>query len=111
MPGRRSPRPRRASARRGCPPLLAEPLVEQGRIAAAGAPEPSRRGYWLVAPLPQWRQKKVKALVAALPPAPEPLGTIRVDGAATPATSQAARGTEGDRPWEPLEYWPWALRR
>ena len=23
-------------------------------------------GYWLVAPLPQWRQKKVKALVAAL---------------------------------------------
>lgn len=24
------------------------------------------RGYWLVAPLPQWRQKKVKALVAAL---------------------------------------------
>jgi LysR family glycine cleavage system transcriptional activator len=28
--------------------------------------EPCRRGYWLVAPLPQWRQKKVKALVAAL---------------------------------------------
>ena len=27
---------------------------------------PCRRGYWLVAPLPQWRQKKVKALVAAL---------------------------------------------
>lgn len=24
------------------------------------------RGYWLVAPLPQWRQKKVQALVAAL---------------------------------------------
>jgi len=24
------------------------------------------RGYWLVAPLPQWRQKKVKALVEAL---------------------------------------------
>jgi LysR family glycine cleavage system transcriptional activator len=23
-------------------------------------------GYWLVAPLPQWRQKKVKALVDAL---------------------------------------------
>jgi LysR family glycine cleavage system transcriptional activator len=22
--------------------------------------------YWLVAPLPQWRQKKVKAVVAAL---------------------------------------------
>ena len=26
----------------------------------------SRLGYWLVAPLPQWRQKKVKALVEAL---------------------------------------------
>ena len=25
-----------------------------------------KRGYWLVAPLPQWRQAKVKALVAAL---------------------------------------------
>ena len=25
-----------------------------------------RRAYWLVAPLPQWRQKKVKALVAYL---------------------------------------------
>jgi len=24
------------------------------------------RGYWLIAPLPQWRQKKVKALIAAL---------------------------------------------
>jgi LysR family glycine cleavage system transcriptional activator len=23
-------------------------------------------GYWLIAPLPQWRQKKVKALVEAL---------------------------------------------
>jgi len=24
------------------------------------------RGYWLVAPLPQWRQKKVRSLVASL---------------------------------------------
>jgi len=31
-----------------------------------GEPEPSRRAYWLVAPTPQWRQKKVKALVAYL---------------------------------------------
>ncbi|MDE2406131.1 MAG: LysR family transcriptional regulator [Sphingomonadales bacterium] len=31
----------------------------------AGA-EPCRRGYWLVAPTPQWRQKKVRALVAHL---------------------------------------------
>ncbi|WP_260921986.1 LysR family transcriptional regulator [Novosphingobium sp. 9] len=31
-----------------------------------GTPEACRRGYWLVAPVPQWRQKKVRALVAAL---------------------------------------------
>jgi LysR family glycine cleavage system transcriptional activator len=37
-----------------------------GRVVVQGEPQPSRRGYWLVAPLPQWRQKKVKALVAAL---------------------------------------------
>ncbi|EIZ77253.1 LysR family transcriptional regulator [Novosphingobium sp. Rr 2-17] len=37
-------------------------LAAQEGLAA----EPCRRGYWLVAPLPQWRQKKVKALVAAL---------------------------------------------
>jgi LysR family transcriptional regulator, glycine cleavage system transcriptional activator len=24
------------------------------------------RGYWLIAPLPQWRQKKVRALVEVL---------------------------------------------
>jgi LysR family glycine cleavage system transcriptional activator len=48
------------------PALLAASWIEQGRIAAIGDPEPSRRGYWLVAPAPQWRQKKVKALVAAL---------------------------------------------
>ena len=48
------------------PPPLAAPLIEQGRLRPTGAPEPARRGYWLVAPLPQWRQKKVKALVAAL---------------------------------------------
>jgi LysR family glycine cleavage system transcriptional activator len=28
--------------------------------------EPSQRSYWLMAPLPQWRQKKVRELVAAL---------------------------------------------
>jgi LysR family glycine cleavage system transcriptional activator len=48
------------------PLLLAQRWLDDGRLAAAGAPEPSRRGYWLVAPLPQWRQKKVKALVAHL---------------------------------------------
>ena len=40
-------------------------MLAQGH-ADAGEPEPCRRAYWLVAPLPQWRQKKVKALVAFL---------------------------------------------
>ncbi len=48
------------------PALLAQGWAELGRIAEAGEPEPCRRGYWLVAPLPQWRQKKVRALVAHL---------------------------------------------
>lgn len=48
------------------PALLAQSWQEQGRIDAIEEAEPCRRGYWLVAPLPQWRQKKVKALVAFL---------------------------------------------
>ena len=48
------------------PLLLAQKWLDDGRLAAAGPAERSRRGYWLVAPLPQWRQKKVKALVAHL---------------------------------------------
>lgn len=48
------------------PLLLAQAWHEAGRIPALGEAEDCRRGYWLVAPLPQWRQKKVKALVAAL---------------------------------------------
>lgn len=48
------------------PALLAQGWRELGRLDALGPAEPCRRGYWLVAPLPQWRQKKVKALVAAL---------------------------------------------
>ncbi|CAM3141492.1 HTH-type transcriptional activator AmpR [Sphingomonas antarctica] len=35
-------------------------------IAAAEPTSEDPRGYWLVAPLPQWRQKKVRALVGAL---------------------------------------------
>lgn len=35
-------------------------------LAGVEATVEDARGYWLVAPLPQWRQKKVKALVAAL---------------------------------------------
>lgn len=48
------------------PWLLAEAWHMAGRIPALGAPEDCRRGYWLVAPIPQWRQKKVRELVAAL---------------------------------------------
>ena len=35
-------------------------------LAGSTATIDDPRGYWLVAPLPQWRQKKVKALVEAL---------------------------------------------
>jgi len=48
------------------PAMLAAAWLEQGRISAAGPAEACRRGYWLVAPTPQWRQKKVKALITAL---------------------------------------------
>ena len=52
------------------PVLLAQAFVEQrgaepGRLLM-GEAEPCRRGYWLVAPTPQWRQKKVRELVAFL---------------------------------------------
>lgn len=45
---------------------LVEDAVADGRLSLHEGPEPSRRAYWLVAPLPQWRQKKMKALVAFL---------------------------------------------
>ncbi|AUW57904.1 LysR family transcriptional regulator [Sphingobium sp. SCG-1] len=48
------------------PLLLASRDIAEGRVAQVGEPVESARGYWLVAPLPQWRQKKVKALVEAL---------------------------------------------
>jgi LysR family transcriptional regulator, glycine cleavage system transcriptional activator len=48
------------------PALLATSLIETRAVDLAFTTEPCRRGYWLVAPSPQWRQKKVKALVAAL---------------------------------------------
>ena len=48
------------------PELLATADLASGRVVAVGDAKPYRLGYWLVAPLPQWRQKKVKALVAAL---------------------------------------------
>ena len=48
------------------PHLLAQGWLDLGRIPAMGTPEPTRRGYWLVAPTPQCRQRKVRALVSHL---------------------------------------------
>ena len=42
------------------------PAMLAGQRAANGTAETCRHAYWLLAPLPQWRQKKVKALVAFL---------------------------------------------
>ncbi|MFC4296067.1 LysR family transcriptional regulator [Novosphingobium tardum] len=50
------------------PAMLAEAALAAGTVAAVGEPEPSANTYWLVAPMPQWRQKKVRALVGALVP-------------------------------------------
>jgi LysR family glycine cleavage system transcriptional activator len=47
------------------PALLAEADIAAGRVIALGEKEVGK-SYWLIAPVPQWRQKKVKALVAAL---------------------------------------------
>ncbi len=51
------------------PHMLAEADLADGRIRAIDNTVESEKAYWLIAPLPQWRQKKVKALVAALAPA------------------------------------------
>ena len=48
------------------PHMLAERDIAAGRVAVLGKAAPSRAGYWLLAPLPQWRQAKVRALVEAL---------------------------------------------
>ncbi|WP_293881809.1 LysR family transcriptional regulator [Sphingomonas sp.] len=47
------------------PVMLAAGDIAAGRVVEYGTVE-SALGYWLVAPLPQWRQKKVKGLVEAL---------------------------------------------
>jgi LysR family glycine cleavage system transcriptional activator len=47
------------------PALLAAGDLAAGRVAAFGE-TPTDKAYWLIAPLPQWRQKKVRSLVAAL---------------------------------------------
>jgi LysR family glycine cleavage system transcriptional activator len=52
---------------RACvPELLARGDIASGRVVAVGEARMASRGYWLVAPLPQWRQKKVKAVVEVL---------------------------------------------
>jgi len=52
---------------RACVPhLLAEADIAAGRVRATDNAKPSENAYWLVAPLPQWRQKKVRAIVEAL---------------------------------------------
>ncbi|MCP1468854.1 LysR family glycine cleavage system transcriptional activator [Sphingobium sp. OAS761] len=52
---------------RACvPQLLVRSDLASGRVRQVGDAAAARLGYWLIAPLPQWRQKKVKALVEAL---------------------------------------------
>ena len=48
------------------PLLLCEEALEAGKLKILEGPDEGRRAYWLVAPLPQWRQKKVKTLVSFL---------------------------------------------
>lgn len=52
--------------RAALPLPLVEEAVEAGRLQVLEGPDDGRRAYWLVAPLPQWRQKKVRKLVAHL---------------------------------------------
>jgi LysR family glycine cleavage system transcriptional activator len=48
------------------PALLAASDIAQGRIVESGQRRSGTHAYWLIAPTPQWRQKKVRDLVAAL---------------------------------------------
>lgn len=52
--------------RASVPLLLAQKDLDEGNVRMLGEPRDSSRAYWMIAPLPQWRQKKVKALVEAL---------------------------------------------
>ncbi|MEJ7935245.1 LysR family transcriptional regulator [Sphingobium sp. AN558] len=52
--------------RASVPSLLAQADIASGRVRVVGEASPSPLSYWLIAPMPQWRQKKVKALVEAL---------------------------------------------
>lgn len=48
------------------PALLVQGWVDRGWLANMGDAETCRRAYWLVAPAPQWRQRKVRDLVTFL---------------------------------------------
>jgi LysR family glycine cleavage system transcriptional activator len=48
------------------PMTLAAADLAAGRVTQLGDAEPSPRAYWLMAPTPQWRQAKVRAMVEFL---------------------------------------------
>jgi LysR family glycine cleavage system transcriptional activator len=48
------------------PLALAEGAIARGSLVALTEPEPATRAYWLLAPPPQWRSKKVRSLVGFL---------------------------------------------
>ncbi len=48
------------------PATLAAADLAAGRIVALGEPQTSPLSYWLIAPTPQWRQAKVRAMVEFL---------------------------------------------
>jgi LysR family transcriptional regulator, glycine cleavage system transcriptional activator len=48
------------------PALLVEADLAANLVRSVGPEQSVEAAYWLIAPLPQWRQKKVKMLIAAL---------------------------------------------
>ena len=48
------------------PATLVAADLAVGRVVATGEPEPTASAYWLIAPTPQWRQAKVRAMVEFL---------------------------------------------
>lgn len=48
------------------PLVLVEAMLAEGTVEQLGNEQSAPQAYWLVAPAPQWRQKKVQALVSAL---------------------------------------------
>ncbi len=58
-----------AAAGLGCalvPATLAASDLAAGRVVTSGEAQPSADAYWLIAPTPQWRQAKVRAMVEFL---------------------------------------------